>query len=413
VIGATQTVLHDSTDDWTFRTADTKEITHGIHSYPAMMIPQVARKLIQIFGHKGDVLLDPYCGSGTTLLEGMLAGMNAVGTDLNPLARLIARVKTTPINIRVLDKEIARFPPRRKKLTMPEITNVDYWFAPTVQRDLAAIRNHIDDIGNPAVADAFRVAFSLTIRKSSWTRKGEFKLYRMPDAQIGRHDAEPFPLMRDALAGVRTALLSLTRAVSSPRLPPAVHKFNTVEGVPLSALRPHSVDLVVTSPPYGDSRTTVAYGQFSRLSLQWLGYANAGCVDNLLMGGGKSSVAKFGVQKLDAVISRIKSACPDRASEVAAFFEDYRASIGNVASLVKPGGYICYVVGDRTVKACKVPTSDATAAFFEAHGFQTVAKPQRDIPNKRMPSVNSPSNIPGDVGKTMATEHIVICRKAG
>ena len=57
--------------DWEYRTANTKEYTHGIHPYPAMMIPQVARRLIHGYGQEGNVLFDPFCGTGTTLLEGV------------------------------------------------------------------------------------------------------------------------------------------------------------------------------------------------------------------------------------------------------------------------------------------------------------------------------------------------------
>ena len=95
--------------DWDYRTANTKEYTHGIHPYPAMMIPQVARRLIREYGCEGGILLDPYCGTGTTLLEGMLAELESVGTDLNPLARLIARTKIAPIDLDLLDSEIENF----------------------------------------------------------------------------------------------------------------------------------------------------------------------------------------------------------------------------------------------------------------------------------------------------------------
>ena len=402
-------------ESWDYRTADTKQITHGIHPYPAMMIPQVARRLTDAYGRKGKILFDPYCGSGTTLLEGMLAGMDAVGTDLNPLARLIARVKTTPVAVDSLDREIARFPMRAPSadLTVPAVPNVDYWFSTEAQRDLAAIRQHIDRIGNAAVADVFRVAFSLTVRKASWTRQSEFKLYRMSQSQMDRHNPAPFALMLQALSDIRRALSALNR-LASRRRPPSVHGFNTVSGVPTEAIAPESVDLVATSPPYGDSRTTVAYGQFSRLASQWLGFAGANRVDNMLMGGGKADrIGKFGVQKLDGVIARIAEADARRAREVAAFFEDYRASIRNVAAVVTRGGYACYVVGNRTVKGCKVPTAEATAAFFEENGFATEEIYTRNIPNKRMPAVNSPSNVPGETGKTMTTERIVICRKGG
>jgi tRNA G10 N-methylase Trm11 len=82
-------------EDWDYAAADTKTHTHGYHIYPAMMIPQVARRLIRTYGGGARLLLDPFCGSGTSLVEARLAGVNAVGIDLNPFAVLLARVKTT------------------------------------------------------------------------------------------------------------------------------------------------------------------------------------------------------------------------------------------------------------------------------------------------------------------------------
>ena len=381
-----------------------------------MMIPQVAQRLTDTYGRDGILLFDPYCGSGTTLLEGMLAGMATVGTDLNPLARLIARVKTRPVSIRSLDNEIARFPSAAPvaDLPPPAVPNVDYWFSAKTQRDLAAILQHIGGIGNAAVADVFRVAFSLTVRKASWTRNSEFKLYRIPQCQLDKHNPNSFAIMAQALANIRRALLTLRSATSPKNKIPAVHDFNTVAGVPDDTIASDSVELVVTSPPYGDSRTTVAYGQFSRLSSQWLGYADANRVDNVLMGGSKlDQVAQFGFRKLDSVIADIAKIDERRACEVASFFEDYRASIGNVAATMRHGGFACYVVGNRTVKGHEVPTAETTVAFFEENGFATVEIRTRNIPNKRMPAVNSPSNVPGKVGKTMTAEQIVICRKVG
>lgn len=403
-----------STEDWDYRTADTKQVTHGIHAYPAMMIPQIAQRLVETYGREGILLFDPYCGSGTTLLEGMLAGMVAKGTDLNPLARLIARVKTTPASIHALDSEIDRLPPiaPTSDIPIPDVPNVDYWFSPEVQRDLAALRKHIDGICDPTLADVFRVAFSITVRKVSWTRKSEFKLYRIPECEIDAYDANTFLVMRDAVNDIRNALARLAEVVVDVDRP-VVHDFNTVDGIPNDALAPDSVDLVVTSPPYGDSRTTVAYGQFCRLSSQWLGYSEARQVDNMLMGGGKiDSRSNFGFDELDIAIEDIAEVDECRAREVASFFADYRASIRNVAAIVRPGGHACYVVGNRTVKGRQVPTAEATAAFFEENGFKTVETCTRNIPNKRMPAVNSPTNIRGKIGKTMTTEQIVICKKA-
>jgi DNA modification methylase len=59
-------------ESWDFRKSNTKEFTHCFHQYPAMMIPQVARRIIDNYGHKSKILFDPYCGTGTSLVEANL-----------------------------------------------------------------------------------------------------------------------------------------------------------------------------------------------------------------------------------------------------------------------------------------------------------------------------------------------------
>jgi len=83
---------------WDFRTANTKTYTHCYHNYPAMMIPQIAERLIVKYGKNAKILFDPYCGTGTSLVEAILKSINAIGTDLNPLAQLIGKTETTMNN---------------------------------------------------------------------------------------------------------------------------------------------------------------------------------------------------------------------------------------------------------------------------------------------------------------------------
>lgn len=414
---------HESQLDtgWDYRDANTKELTHGIHPYPAMMIPQVARRLIQEYAPANGTLLDPYCGTGTTLLEGMLAGQDTIGTDLNPLARLIAKVKTTPIDIESLDNEVENFIDfglnasfsQDSSVEVPSIPNIDYWFDTKTQRDLALILDYVDRIPNPGISDFFTVAFSLTVRKTSWTKNSEFKLVRIPSAQMKAHDVEAFTTMVGILGENRNALAQLLGIIGDAPRECAIHSFNTVSGIPPDIIGQNSIDMVVTSPPYGDSRTTVAYGQFSRLSSQWLGFQGANRIDNILMGGSKlTRNPLFGFAELDDVVTSITETDPKRGSEVASFFADYRRSIKNIAPVVKPGAYICYVVGNRTVRGMRIPTAETTAAFFEMSGFNHTETFHRNIPNKRMPHRNSPTNVPGKLGNTMNNEFIVVCRKA-
>ena len=266
-----------------------------------MMIPQVARRLIQEYGYPMGVLFDPYCGTGTTLLEAILAGNDSIGTDLNPLARLIAKVKTTPMNVDQIEIEIERFVAfgldainsSNARVETPDIPNVDYWFDGRVQRELVLIRDYIDLINDISIADFFRVAFSLTIRKTSWTKNSEFKLVRIRPERMKTHNPDVFSTMVSILNRNRDAVMQLNDAIGHAVPLPSIYRFDSVAGVPKNVIDHDCVDLIVTSPPYGDSRTTVAYGQFSRLSSQWLGYKNAKRIDNALMGGSKFRGGRF------------------------------------------------------------------------------------------------------------------------
>ncbi|MBF0542743.1 MAG: hypothetical protein HQK91_15000, partial [Nitrospirae bacterium] len=123
----------------------------------------------------------------------------------------------------------------------------------------------------------------------------------------------------------------------------------SIDEIPLDVL--NNVDIIVTSPPYGDSRTTVAYGQFSRLSSQWLGFENSNQIDNQLMGGRrKNNEITFNSDLLNKTIKAISEIDKKRVKDVVSFYADYERSINNVSKVVKKGGYACYVVGNRKVQ---------------------------------------------------------------
>ncbi|MGB9586260.1 MAG: DNA methyltransferase, partial [Anaerolineales bacterium] len=94
---------------WDFEEANTKTLTHCFHNYPATMIPQVAGRILDSYGKHAKLLFDPFCGTGTSLVEANIRNIHAIGTDLNPLARLIAKAKTTPLDIAQLDLALKNF----------------------------------------------------------------------------------------------------------------------------------------------------------------------------------------------------------------------------------------------------------------------------------------------------------------
>jgi len=407
-------------EDWDFKTANTKEYTHCFHNYPAMMIPQIARRLLARYAKNAQWLFDPYCGTGTSLVEANLHGIKAVGTDLNPLARLIAQTKTTPIQLIDLEHYLTEFKTYIVTLkpghqlfsaTLPTFKNIDYWFATDIQRQLAMVKIYLEQIESKAIQNFFKIAFSETVRESSWTRNSEFKLYRMTEKQRATFKPDVFGMMLTKLQRNQQGLQQFMRCCKNKTATSQVMAFNTVETIPLDLV--NKFDVVITSPPYGDSRTTVAYGQFSRLSSQWLAFAEAVQVDKLLMGGQRQRGERYhnGGYDLNNELQQISHHDEKRAQEVQVFFNEYAHSIAHVAQAIKPGGYACYVVGNRTVKGVQLPMHRVTEQLFSVHGFEHLTTIQRNIPHKRMPSKNSPTNVSGAIGATMGKEHIVIMRR--
>jgi tRNA G10 N-methylase Trm11 len=407
-------------ESWDFRKANTKEYTHCFHTYPAMMIPQVARRIIENYGKKSKLLFDPYCGTGTSLVEANLKGINAIGTDINPLARLIATAKTTKISIRVLDSYLNDFmnyffslnfqQDKVSSIIIPRVKNIDFWFSKTIQKKLGLLRGYIETINDIAIKNFFKVAFSETVRETSYVKQSEFKLVRIKNLKE-KEDIDVIGIMIKKLSRNKQGLIQFLESCPTDTIT-YVYDFNTVKRIPQNLVQTNSIDIVLTSPPYGDSRTTVAYGQYSRLANEWLGFTDANKVDSLLMGGEKRKHQHiFRSKLLNDVIQTIQTLDKERARDVISFYEDYEQSIKNVSLTVKKGGFVCYVVGNRTVKGSIIPTDEITAQLFESNNFTHIETIIRNIPNKRMPLKNSPSNVVGETASTIKNEYIVICQK--
>lgn len=405
-------------DFWSFKTADTKEYTHCYHSYPAMMIPQVARKLLADYAPEGklQLVLDPYAGSGTTLVESSIIGVKSVGTDLNPLARFISEVKTTHFNIDEINRAISDLsanvllyhPTKVTNTDFSRISNYTFWYTEDSLYKLSYINQIITEL-NPEVQNFFLLCLSETVREVSFTRNGEFKRYKMSEKQLENFNPDVFLIFDKKIQRNLKGLEAFNTTGNTDLA--RIYDFNTSIGVPEDLLAEGSVDMVVTSPPYGDSHTTVAYGQFSRWANEWFNFENAKNLDRLLMGGRISKEALFTTESIKNELNEIKEKDEKRYYEVASFLNDYWNSIKNVAKLIRKGGRVCYVVGNRRVKAVQINLDYFTAEMFEKCGFKHDITIVREIPNKRMPSKNSPTNKTGEKVETMSNEYIVILTK--
>lgn len=409
---------------WDFKTANTKTYSHGYHSYPAMMIPQLVNEFLDIVMENNKItnVFDPFMGSGTTLVEGLVHGLDVIGTDLNPLSRMISKVKTTVIEPQKMEEHLLDWKfnfnyevdIRDKK---PTFKNVEFWFKDYVIQDLTIIQENINNIEDKNFKEFLLLAFSETIRDVSNTRGSEFKLYRMAKDTLAKWKPNVFEVMNSNLMKNIEGNHDLFNKIKENKNSIKILDNNVMN---LKDIADSSFDLLITSPPYGDSRTTVAYGQFSRLSNQWLeaeGIAPEQ-VDNELLGGRiyKDIDIDFELNKLNSptlqtTVLKLKEKNEKRAKEVFQFFFDLNKGLKEITRVMKEDSYQFWVVGNRTVLKSQIETHKIIIELFENLGVELVTYFTRGIPRKKMPSLNSPTNEKGKKVTTMNNEIIIVLRK--
>ena len=420
--------------EWTFLDVSTRKYTHAIHLYPARMHPEIARKVISKYAkNRSDVVLDPFMGSGGVLLEAILHGNSAIGIDVNPFAVLLTKVKTTPLkadlsrHLESILKRSARdsLDGKNRDGCIPTSYDTENWFHQDTLTSLAVLKHNIDRIADSDILDFFKICLSLTVRKSSYQRNGAWKIHRISNEDRLKFNPEPIDIFADIAKDNIRRMDDLVAAEPSGTAYPVLgdtrnirSNFEKVRHV----LNDDKVNLMVTSPPYGDHKTTVAYGQFSRHSGHWLDLPDEHVlhVDKTGLGGRTyNDMDDLGSPTLNRTLDKIykndikltKSKLPCRDREAYAFFLDLDRCIDQISHVMVPKkSRMCFVVANRTVRRVTVPTDAILAELGTKYGLTVEDMIYRDIPNKAMPSKNAPENITNETGKTMTRETILIMR---
>lgn len=240
---------------WSFKDSNTKEYTHCYHTYPAMMIPQIARTLIEEFSPAQGIqlLLDPYMGSGTSLVEASIKGINAIGTDLNPLARLISKVKTThyvekdiQYYLNIIQTYLFEYKEELvEKRNFDNISNYSYWYSEDSLMRLSYISQIINNNTPAELRDFFYTALSEVVREVSFTRNGEFKRFRMPEEKIKTFKPDVFRLFEEKVIRNIQGLIQFNKENKHSKI--EIYNFNSSICIPEEIIKPNSVDMVVTS----------------------------------------------------------------------------------------------------------------------------------------------------------------------
>lgn len=413
---------------------DKREFVRKILNYPAMMVPSVQESIIKAIVSvlpENRSLIDPFMGAANSLVAGMKYGFNVYGQDINPLSILISQVKTADYNIQELNDALVRI----KLLVENDIDNtidvnfrnITKWFKIEVQEELSKLRRAILVEEDLIIRKFFWVALAEVIRNCSNDRTSTFKMHIRTSDDIANRKIFPIVtflnLSKKSIADIedfRNSLENENFLDNGKYIKTTEVKWgNSMQKV----LTDEKYQLLLTSPPYGDNHTTVTYGQFSYLPLQWipvneidetitLDYLKViNEIDSNSLGGKHLVSSKELEDKLFPKSKTLKEyfnfLSPEernKARKVLNFINDLDITIDNVLEKMDINSYHVWTIGNRSVNNKQVKNDKILTELLVSKGLFLVTDLTRDILSKRMPGRNNFSD-------TMSKEKILIFKK--
>ncbi len=424
-------------DYWSFRGKAVREHAHAYLQYPAMMVPQMQGELIKVLrefvpGIKS--VYDPFVGSGTVMTESMLQGLDFRGQDINPLAVLICQTKKGPFFEKALQNKIETLlnviAEDKSDHTDIDFPNIFKWFRNDTAVGLSRIRRAIRLEPSKWSRRFFWVALAETVRLSSNSRTSTFKLHIRPSDEIKSRNISPEEIFKNIIQ-TNFEKLSEIKKILEEKGFLEKSKFTGSINIKLADSAKSSLshisdkdrfDLLVTSPPYGDNVSTVPYGQYSYLPLQWIDKADIDGnaddsftsttheIDRRSLGGIRNAAIEESgeLKKISRTFSQtIKSLHDeprDRAIRVSAFCRDLNKCIDPLLNALNPGAYMAWTVGNRRVGKKTISMDKILSEFLLARGAMEIVRLNRVIPSKRMAVKNN-------ISSTMRMETILIFKK--
>ncbi len=388
--------------DWSFvgyKPSDTAKWTHGYHRYPAKFIPQLVEKLIDEYTScKNAHINDPFMGSGTTIVTAISKGFKASGTDINKIAYLMTKVKSTLINPDYLDKKIKEFLSELEflensnmslfrgniKPLIPQrhIDRINYWFTEKNKIKLGKILRVIYEEENETLRDFFLVAFSHTLKNCSIWLQTSTKPTRDPR----KKPANPLYVLKKHLKKMRRGDNAFYKIVPEKIRNNIKEYLNIKIGEAKKQPVPgNSTDLIISSSPYV---TSYEYADLHQLSTIWLDLA-----DDLIEYKREfigTSYKRYDNKKLKSkiatdIVSQMSKKSKKMAKEIEAFFIDMQEVFTESFRILKPGGRCCYVIGDTRLKGVDILNAEVFAESLQYSGFELDRIIKREIPSKILP----------------------------
>ncbi len=346
---------------------DQSYLTHGIHKFPAKFFPELPRYLIAKYSQKGERILDPMCGSGTVLLESLLQNRVAIGLDIDPMAQMIAKVKTTPIDSSVLSSMAAELTIEISRLAegkldqfhIPDFPYRDKWFRPYVLKELSIILYAIEQLsqGLSEVHEFFRVVFSSIIRDVSNADPHCTRTVIRKKQVRSISPGDTIERFKSSLQSQVQSIAALTDVFQTAECSPPSILNASATSIPLAS---ESVDLAITSPPYINA---VDYPRTHQLEMYWLGLINdlpLSIMKRKYIGTEAVFKSEYeplhtsGVRTLDPTLEAVYEQDPRRSYIVYRFFEDMKQQLKETYRVLRPGGRYCIAIGNNTIRGVLV-----------------------------------------------------------
>jgi len=408
-----------------FHDSSSREFTHDLHAFPAKFPPQLPRKFIDGLTQPGDIVLDPMVGSGTTLVEAVLAGRHAIGFDIDPLALRLCRAKTTaasPSQVAQTGLDVLRRARtavyEQKDDLRREIARrfdtktqqfIDYWFAPEVQIELLALLKQIESLQENEVRAFLELVFSsIIITKSggvslaldlAHTRphRAKDKLYRSPIKEFEKRFRQNLNSLSTFSVAHSLVILGCGNAQSLP-------------------LKDSSVDLVVTSPPY--PANAIDYMRAHKFSLVWLGYPIERLSDYRRRYIGSETLNGTRLENLPPMTADIirAIASKDRAKQAALhrYYSEMARVLDEMFRVLKPGRAAILVVGSSVIRGVDTRTYDCLAEIGQQVGFEVAHVGVRNLDrDRRMMPARRGNERNSQIEHRMHREYVIGFYKPG
>lgn len=389
--------------DWSFREykpSDTGKWTHDYHRYPAKFIPQLVEKLIdEYISNKEAYINDPFMGCGTTIVTAISRGFKASGTDINKIAYLITKVKSTPIEPKYLNKKIEQLLSKLKFLNeiqptlfdnkieplIPQkhIDRINYWFTEQNVIQLGKILRVIhEENDDETIRDFFLVAFSHILKNCSIWLQGSIK----PTRDMKKNPANPYKAFRSHLIKMQNGNEAFYKVVPLKGRENINQYLNIKIGdARKQPVSDETVDLIVTSSPYV---TSYEYADLHQLSTIWLDLT-----DNLKEykeGFIGTSYKKCENKRLRSsiameIVNKMSQKSKKMAKEIEAFFIDMEEVFDESYRILKHGARCCYVIGNTKLKGIDILNAEVFAESMQYAGLKLDRIIKREIPSKILP----------------------------